>query len=470
MARLYRLRSVARLLGENRELDKQEIYFASPSELNDPTEGFRPIVWRGDSIVWTNLFRHYIYCLHRVCVQFSILSTESKLQKEGIPVMGQADMGITPKLTRLHELAVTRITEEAKLPKFIDMLAKSNRSVTEIDLLFFLQLFHPYALQEIVAIHLEHGPALPHLPAARFPHPLRQMPSVLGLAAQMDHDNATDVVLKVSSQLLEGSYFGGKYAINLRLRDQPSGTLEENLRYLYYDFPRVYLETLNQLIYPNWYTACFSRDCTNAVAWASYGDAHRGICLVFESITVSGRQVLPLKITTRYGAQDVAQAFHDVNYGPDESPIDFFRSIGRVPYSELVETWYSDGKGNVSECGNHLGSDVDSWRKEYWEQFLRGVAQKSGDWKHEAETRLILNGLLDDLSESERTATYEFSSLVEVIFGIRTPDSKKMAVIDVIRKKCADQGRDKFKFSQAYYSRETGRIESYKLIEYRNSK
>ena len=71
----YRMRSLDRLLGDkwqendgkDGELEKQEIYFASPSELNDPMEGFSNIVFKGDKIVWHNFFKHYVMCLERRC-------------------------------------------------------------------------------------------------------------------------------------------------------------------------------------------------------------------------------------------------------------------------------------------------------------------------------------------------------------------------------------------------------------------
>ncbi len=56
---LYRFRSASALLDQFHELDRQEIYFSSASEQNDPMEGYRDIVWKGDSIAWRNLFRHY---------------------------------------------------------------------------------------------------------------------------------------------------------------------------------------------------------------------------------------------------------------------------------------------------------------------------------------------------------------------------------------------------------------------------
>jgi hypothetical protein len=51
-------------LGEREELERQTVYFSPPEYLNDPMEGLRQVYWRGDRIVWRNLLRHYIICLH----------------------------------------------------------------------------------------------------------------------------------------------------------------------------------------------------------------------------------------------------------------------------------------------------------------------------------------------------------------------------------------------------------------------
>ena len=56
----YRFRSTTALLGEKKELENQEIYFASIDELNDPMEGKPDLVFKGDRIVWENLFKHYL--------------------------------------------------------------------------------------------------------------------------------------------------------------------------------------------------------------------------------------------------------------------------------------------------------------------------------------------------------------------------------------------------------------------------
>ena len=60
---MYRFRSIENLLGKNKELESQEIYFAAQEQLNDPMEGFLDIFWKGDKIVWDNLLKHYLMCL-----------------------------------------------------------------------------------------------------------------------------------------------------------------------------------------------------------------------------------------------------------------------------------------------------------------------------------------------------------------------------------------------------------------------
>ena len=55
---VYRYRSCD---ARNKEdLKNSVIYFANLSELNDPMEGFIDIYFKGDHVIWRNLFRNYI--------------------------------------------------------------------------------------------------------------------------------------------------------------------------------------------------------------------------------------------------------------------------------------------------------------------------------------------------------------------------------------------------------------------------
>jgi len=61
----YRFRNLKSIV-ERKELENQEIYFASKEELNDPMEGFSNLVFNGDNITWHNLFKHYLLCLEQL--------------------------------------------------------------------------------------------------------------------------------------------------------------------------------------------------------------------------------------------------------------------------------------------------------------------------------------------------------------------------------------------------------------------
>ena len=248
---------------------------------------------------------------------------------------------------------------------------------------------------------------------------------------------------------------------------------EDNWWFLVYDFPRAYLAQLEQVLYPDCYVASFMRDYRNASVWGHYGDGHKGVCLIFEADTTTEGNSLTLKRVIgssghgehwepNWGPRPLP--FHDVNYKDKADEIDFFRSIGRFPEGQLEEVWYRDKRGNLSECGDHLETDTETWRKNYWERLAPALSVKTRDWAYEQESRLILYNLIGDLSEQKwRKLAYNFSSLTGIIFGIRTPEAGKLEIIATIAKQCRENTRTDFKFCQAYSSQETGRIERREL-------
>jgi hypothetical protein len=86
--------------------------------------------------------------------------------------------------------------------------------------------------------------------------------------------------------------------------------------------------------------------------------------------------------------------------------------------------------------------------------------RKLKDWSYEREYRLMLSGLVLDFSDKKsRTVTYNFDDLDGIIFGIKTPNQKKLEIFKIVEEKCRAAKRSDFKFYQAFYSRKTGAIE-----------
>ena len=358
-----------------------------------------------------------------------------------------------------------RVFEKTHLHDFITKIAQAKRKARHDEILLYLQLLRGPMLG---AIQDTAG-----APEADQSGEGREKSSpvfsgfadILDLVLQTEDERFLDVLYQVSSQQIEDLSFSDKY--RHKLTSKSPG--ENNGLLLVYDFSGAYLAQLERVLYPDCYVAAFLRDYRNASVWGHYGDGHKGVCLIFEADTTTEGSSLTLNQLTGLSTRGErwephSLPFHDVNYKDKADEIDFFRSIGRVPAAQIEEVWYRDKHGNLSECGSHLKTDTEMWRKNYWERLAPALSVKTRDWAYEQESRLILYSLIGDLSEQKwRKLAYNFSSLRGIIFGIRTPEADKLEIIATITKKCQENNRTDFKFFQAYYSQETGRIERREL-------
>lgn len=84
------------------------------------------------------------------------------------------------------------------------------------------------------------------------------------------------------------------------------------------------------------------------------------------------------------------------------------------------------------------------------------MTRKLEAWHYEKEQRLII---YDIENPKSRVTHYDFNDLEGIIFGIKTPIDKKIAICKIIEEKCRASNRTDFKFYQAYYAQEKGFIE-----------
>ena len=179
---------------------------------------------------------------------------------------------------------------------------------------------------------------------------------------------------------------------------------------MFADFPMVYLKEIERLLWPKWYTACFTKHYHNSSVWGHYACDHKGVCLIFESKQINGSNGLGLY----YGADssDRAIPLSKIRYVDKQDQVDFFRSIGRVTGFDAMEHWYTDEAGNTSECASHIlrDDDLDSdkvadWQKRHWNTFYRDITVKSKNWEYEEEYRLILGDGLGEFQGGKESRT-----------------------------------------------------------------
>ena len=460
------------------ELERQTIFFASPDKLNDPMEGLQDLIWDGDHIVWSNLFKNYVHCMSWSCINALAFGNEYNLKPKHIPIRERWDTEPTPQAVELFEDVWANVSEECELQSLARSIAELEYSgikhkVRRAELLFYLQSIHRNALRAIQNVLVTRGymTQSQQITVDTSRQTLLTKINYFELVKQVPQLDAStcEPLFSAIEELSQGMV--------LRHRFAPQEVWRRNGKFLVIDFPSIYVGQLHRLLWPEWYTACFVKEYHNSSMWAKYGDSHRGACLIFEADEEGEHTRLKLKRITGgsfsqgKGYQEhwnfAPMIFQAVRYQSKPAEVDFFRSMGQPSQDALLKLWYTDESGNLSDCATQVigpEGDVDSWREAYWDNFTRDSCFKTKDWEYEQESRLILYSLLEDsLCARKRTLTYDFNSLKGIVFGIKTTDDQKVEVFDILTRKCRENLRTDFKFLQAFYSPETGDIRSYEI-------
>ena len=464
---LYRFRSIDALLDKYHELEKEHIYIANPEELNDPMEGLRDIVWKGDKIVWTNFFRHYVYCSHQGLLQAILLGDSKELDPQDIPVLNIWDQ-ITPEVQGSVDHIWDRFLHLPYIPEIIEALSNSSRKIRYTELGYYFQLIHPFLLPEILDAYIEHGlipesqrPVLPDQQSA--PVIFKSILKSIVLFNQARTEQEINFALQQIAMINYKHRLQHQKIIRQHKHLIPSELYWKNRQLMFADFPAVYLKEIERLLFPKWYTASFMEHYHNSSVWGHYAAGHKGACLIFQS---DGFELY-------HGAAENVRPTRlaKIRYITKPAEVDFYRSISRLTVKDAKEHWYTDDEGNISECASHIpfDGDMDStamrdWQKRHWDTFYRDITAKTSDWKYEQEYRLILEDRLRQFDDKKtRKLKYDFNLLKGIIFGIKTSDEHRLRIIDIIEKKCEDYGRTDFKFYQAYYSPDTSDIRKFEV-------
>ena len=459
---LYRFRSTHALLEGYEELERQEIFFAAPEELNDPLEGFTNIVWQGDAILWRNLLRHYLLCLLEAAFSALVLGAEFKPETYTPRVrMTDEDLPEAPIRDMYAEICRT-FQEHDATRLFIAEADRLGLKLGREGLAGYLRLLQPLAIGTMFRVLAENG-----LPIDKSnknlitapPELLNHMCAMLEAHAKLGAD--AEILLAI------GEKAGGELAlIDDYNCDRRPGLA--SLYFLYRDFPRAYIDHLGELMFPGWYTACFVEAPANAAMWGVYGDSHRGACLQFRTAkSKEGKRTLPLSgsFSSSIGAassrtSNFELAFESVRYAEDYPEIDFFTMLGTLSRTKLDKFWYAGDEGKRSVKAERILSEDAEWRCEYWASHANANTTKLPHWAHEAEQRLVLTGMLDDrLDLASRKLRYRADNLAGIVFGMKTSHADKLAIMRVIDSKLSPEQRRHFTFYQARFACETKRLE-----------
>lgn len=465
---MYRFRSVHSLLDGYQELEKQEIYFATAAELNDPMEGLREVFWQGDEIVWANLIRNYTKALMHVFLLNLLDPKNSIITEDQIPITRQLLGFSSPRVQELFTLIMEKMNGLSSVRHLPSLLVIRSTPIRRDELIIYLTLLHPIALACVAQACMEKRWVNKSL-FDRNPEDLQSMTDFKSTLEQFEKvvkehgDSTAESMLTRTTVNIQSSLFTPSF---LNLKEKPN----PNHHFIQWEFPRKYVSSLEGSIYAPLYLASFVKECNNTAVWGNYGDRHRGVCLKFKTGGENPEQVMQL--LTEYGYSNGPiigmrpHTFKEVEYHNKHIEVDFFRSIWQMSKMELNALWYSDEEGNISECADHLSDKQkeDEWGEQNWRKMLDSSNIKLAEWNYEDEYRLVIHSMFQNYSTMEsRKLKYDFNDLEGIVFGIKTQVDHKIRIIELIKAKCKKHNRSDFAFYQAYYCRETGKIENLKL-------
>lgn len=451
----YRFRKTQNIF-DFKELENQEIYFASNEELNDPMEGFKNLVFNGDKIVWRNLFKHYLLCFEFMYQTYLICGeSHTKFEIDLIPIFRNSDDIETLKYKELFKKIYLETFEI--YGQIIDKIATRTTPILKEELFKYLYPFHMIAL-EIIQRNYESVGLIP------------KRDKTIDIHKSIKYIDLIEAIIKKNSYEEVDQIFK---IFPLQYEDLSFSLLANPIRksnWLFIvNFPQNYLRAIEKLTYPKNYVACFTGEdaINNSSVWGHYGDSHKGICLMFKP---NEKESLPFSnAKIGYGGNGVilgkiSLSFDKIIYGEAYPEIDFFRSLGRLPIPKLNATWYKDDDKKLSDIHSEVFTDEEKWRNCYWNKYSQNNLIKTKDWAYEDEYRLILNSGIDgEIDKEYRILKYDFQNMRGLIFGINTTDEDKVKIFEIIQKKCAEYKRKDFEFYQAYYCNTNKNIQFKKL-------
>lgn len=441
----YRLRSLDRLLGKNwqenegkdGELEKQEIYFASPNELNDPMEGFSNIVFKGDEIVWHNFFKHYLMCLERMYNIYGLCnkwSEQLSFDLNYMPIYDTFDNFPSPIYKKLFD----DIYQDFKsyFNKEINTIASRTTPITKNELYLYLRAVHFIALAHINKHYIKNGfrqdDNIDYLKMVEF-----YKENIIPLVESWERSIIEDG--QDTDKILNEMCIQAKF-INNRSSQNNFDNLAKNCKILMYDLPSLYLDHLDNLIYPKCRIACFMETYHNSSVWGHYADGHKGVCLIFK---ISANEINLIDSDNK----NVSISFQKVNYGAEFETINFFENLGQLTLPQ-ISSWYLGENGRKSLVMDKIFINEYKWRKEYWKRSQNRLLTKTKDWEYEQEYRLICK---NSSKKQENLFKYNFNDLEGIIFGMKMPQDARKTIINIIKRKCKENNRDNFNFYQADY-------------------
>ena len=442
---LYHYRSVESALAE---IGDGTFHFASRDELNDPIEGFLRVYWQGDKSAWEGLFRNYICSLYQAIEFYQLRADEEALHHQSLVIDIHA-RDHTP-LGEIWKRIGDQFTADPTIQRLAEFYGRNRLKISEKELRLILHFVHGIAAILCIKSRSDQkrmpekmGNRLLELfSSEKLPFPFEMMDA--GLLPEEYREKIAKTAADTIEDMRELHFihFGLDEDISeSEQEDSNERTAAGQLRSwmtVFVDFPKIYVNQLRGMVYPESLTVCFSIKNDDSAMWGHYAENHRGVCFVYD-------------FGDAFSVKDERQSYpvrpQPVCYEGELIERNFFETFGRLTIPQ-IRSWLT-GTDGLSDCFSAF-ADEKTWRDNYWAAYEAKTYRKLKDWEYEQEHRVTLANIRNAFDTAEsRNLKYDPEVLKGVIFGIRTSEYDKKQIMEKLQER-REELRD-FVFYQAEY-------------------
>ena len=460
---LYHYRSIE---SAKKEIEYRTFHFATREELNDPMEGYVCVYWQGDKSAYEGLFRNYVCSLFKA-IELCLLQSDEDILRHQTLIADLHQYDDAPFRDILRDLGTSFLKDE-EIRQVVAFCGEQNEKIFCDELKLIIGLIHEKAFSLCIQKGRECGLFPDELAEDLRKYKRSNILQPLLTYFFKEEPNEPDQRLTAAKKSIDSVedlkdfYYlcygldDDNYLYGAR-KDQNGNVIQEteitqarrirNWLTVSVDFPKVYLDQLKNLIFPESLVVCFSAKNNDSSMWGHYADNHKGVCLIYETDEEN-------KLTIKDDIDRVLEA-KPIVYGGEKLERNFFNTLGGMT-NEQIEAWLT-GLDGPSDVFNTL-KDKEDWMKRYWDAYEAKTYRKLTAWEYEKEYRIsIVYHTPDSLGRPEsRNLSYDPGRLKGVIFGIKTSEYDKKQIMERLLKH-ADEFAD-CKFYQAEYDENTQTI------------
>lgn len=410
---MFRYRSLKNLLHHS-ELENNNIYFSDVEE--DQHEGDISFYWKGDRIAWRNFLSHFYWTFSDLVA----LGTD-KPYRQGM--YAESNFYLFGSKYDVNRRGLNNFLAQKSVSDFLDKI-DDKVSINFFELKFFLMFILPIAFSEYVSYKQQFNPSIDDR--------LKQ-----DIVEKDRDENIIQFFSESNEEVLEQLYnleqLKWSHVVDALFKKR-----SDTFKQIMATFPQNYIDTMCRIISPAMYIASFSKTPTDEVMWSRYANSNTGVCLEFRS-----DEKLVLKVPYSFSHDERKYEYRPflykkVIYSSQPICLNFFENIGSIR-NNLLQNFLKDESGNVSICYQNMYENIDTWRKQYWDNWFHAYNRKMQNWAFEREYRIILPEFLDTYKEKkDRVLEYDVHNLKSITFGEKTLDSDKKKIIDIMKKKLGD--------------------------------